>query len=227
MICDLELNFGKSFTGKTSRMLHELRDERRVVFVDPKLSPEMTNLRNWEHQFPVYDAERNRWMGKDTLAYFERVQRCSFRAMVHFRSYHTEQLELLCILLMGMKNIALAVDELAYFLPAGNADRIPPQTKAAVFSGRHDALKFTGTAQHPSLVNMLVKTNAQKIRWFRMDEKNSLDAARRQMSKDFVDSLPSLPDYVCIETSDRKPPFRDESLKGKIRILTGKRSSDA
>lgn len=94
-----------------------------------------------------------------------------------------------------------------------------------MISGRHDGIKFTGTAQHPSLVHLTIKTNAEKIRWYRLTEKNSLDAARGFMPRDLAESLPSLPDYVCIETSDKKPPFRDESLVGKIKILSKKPAS--
>ena len=35
-----------------------------------------------------------------------------------------------------------------------------------------------------------------------------------------ADSLPSLPNYVCIETSDAGAAFRDESMVGKIRVLS-------
>jgi hypothetical protein len=36
MLGYLELYFGKSFTGKTARMLHEVRAVPRLVIVDPK-----------------------------------------------------------------------------------------------------------------------------------------------------------------------------------------------
>lgn len=203
-------------------MLHEIRDERRVVFVDPKWSPKMIELKNFDHLYPVYDEEQNVWMGKDFVAYFRKRLNCSFRAMVHVRDFQQEQLELLSTLLFGVKELSLAVDELAYFVPAGSASRMRPQTAAVMFSGRHEKIKFTGTAQHPSLVNLMVKMNAERIRWFRMDEFNSLVTARRHMSRDFVSMLPSLPNEICVETSDRCPPFVDRSMVGKIKIL-GKR----
>ena len=42
---------------------------------------------------------------------------------------------------------------------------------------------------------------------------------RDYMSAALADSLPGLPDYVCIETSDASGAFRDESMVGKIKVL--------
>ena len=38
------------------------------------------------------------------------------------------------------------------------------------------------------------------------------------MPQALADSLSTLPDYVCIETSDGAPAFRDESLVGRIKV---------
>lgn len=220
----LELNFGKSFTGKTARMFHEINEEKRIVAVDPKCNAQLATLRGWDHLRPVYVKKTNAWSDGETVEYFRENLNKHFRVIVHFRAYFQEQLELLCVLCMAVKRLTLAVDELAHFVPPGPASMIPPAISAVMFSGTHEAIKFTGTAQHPSLVNLMVKMNAQKIRWYRMDEKNALDAAARHLSRDFVAQLPSLPDYVCVESSDGKPPFRDESMVGKIKLL-GKRPS--
>jgi len=218
----VELNFGKSFTGKTARMLHELRGEDRVILADPKCA-QLVDLKNWDHLWPFFDAESNNgdgaWLGKDFVDYFRKRQRCRFRAMVHFRSHFREQLNLLCRLAMGAKNLTLAIDEMGLFIPSGPVNSLPPSVTASAISGRHEFIKFTGTAQLPSLVHFTVRSNAEKIRWFRLTERNALDAARDFMEETFVAQLASLPDYVCIETSDSRPPFRDESLVGKIKIL--------
>ena len=76
-----------------------------------------------------------------------------------------------------------------------------------MISGRHEGLRFCGTAQRPALVHVTARANAERIRWFRVTERNDLDAARDYMPGPLADSLPRLPDYVCIETSDGSPPF--------------------
>ena len=65
---------------------------------------------------------------------------------------------------------------------------------------------------------MTARANAERIRWFRVTERNDLDAARDYMPGPLADSLPRLPDYVCIETSDGSLAFRDESLVGKLKL---------
>ena len=220
----LELNFGKSFTGKTARMLWELREEGRVILADPKCA-QLVDLKNWDHLWPVYDSEENVWMGKDFVDYFRKRQNCRFRAMVHFRTHFSQQLNLLCRLSMGVKNLALAVDEMGLFIPSGSVNSLPPSITAAAISGRHEFIKFTGTAQLPSLVHFVVRSNAERIRWFRLTEKNALDVARLHMDENFVQEVANLPDYICVETSDFALPFRDESLVGKIKILAKKPSS--
>ena len=57
------------------------------------------------------------------------------------------------------------------------------------------------------------------FRWFRVTERNDLDAARDYMPRALADSLPRLPDYVCIETSDAGAAFREESAVGKIKVF--------
>jgi hypothetical protein len=140
--------------------------------------------------------------------------------VVHIREYFPEQLNLLCYLMRSVQNLTLAVDELGLFIRSGNAGALPASITSALVSGSHEGLKFCGTAQIPSVVHFIAMGNAKRMRWFRMDEKNSLVAAQTYMPAEFVTSLPSLPDYVCIETSDNKAPaFRDESMVGKIKIL--------
>ncbi len=226
MLGSLELFFGKSFTGKTARMLHEIRAEPRLVIVDPKCA-QLVTLGGVDHVWPDKfvpgkGGKEGRWIGEHNPAnYFEgrKGKFGKFCVVIHFREQFREQLDSLCLLLLGVKNVTLAVDELGLFIPAGNARSVPPNITSALISGRHEGLKFCGTAQIPSLVNFIAQSNASRIRWFRTTEKNSLAAALFSMPRAFVDSLPSLPDQVCIETSDARAPFRDESLVGKIKIL--------
>jgi hypothetical protein len=134
----------------------------------------------------------------------------------HFRAYFREQLELLCLWVRAAQNMTLAVDELGLFIPAGTASTLPPAITSAMISGSHEKLKFCGTAQVPSLVHFLARSNASRMRWFRTTEINSLKAAAGYMPREFVNSLPTLPDYVCIDTTDGAPAFRDESMVGKL-----------
>src|SRR5262249_31097997 len=94
-----------------------------------------------------------------------------------------------------------------------------PNSSSAMISGRHEGLCFAGTAQRPALVHITARANAERIRWFRVTERIDLDAARDYMPRALADSLPRLPDYVCIETSDAGAAFRDESMVGKIKVL--------
>ncbi len=211
-----EFNFGKSFTGKTARMLHELRDEKRVVLTDPKCA-QLVDLKGWDHLWPIYDEVQNRWE-PGFADYFRKRLNKRFRAMIHFRANFREQLNLLCTLMMSVQHVTVAIDEMGLFVPAGPPSALSPAITAAIISGRHEWLKFTGTAQNPSLVHMTIKASAERLRWYRLTEENALKDARPYVGK-FVSELPNLPDYVCIETSDGGIPFRDESLVGKIKIL--------
>ncbi len=216
----LELFFGKSFTGKTARMLHEIRREKRVVLVDPKCA-QLVELKGFDHVWPDYTpGKRGGWTGEHNPAnYFRDRQTGDFRVVIHVREHFSEQLNSLCLLMRAVRNLVLAVDELGLFIPSGTAGALPAAITSAMISGSHEGLLFCGTAQIPSLVHFIARSNASRIRWFRTTEKNSLAAAEGHMPRELVDSLPSLPDYVCIETSDKAPAFRDESLVGKIKIL--------
>jgi len=82
-----------------------------------------------------------------------------------------------------------------------------------------EGLAFAGTAQRPALVHVTARANAERIRWFRVTERNDSDAARDYMPPALADSLSPLPNYVCIQTSDAGAAFRDESMVGKIKVL--------
>ncbi len=219
MLQYLELLFGKSYTGKTARMLHEIRAEPRLTIVDPKCS-QLVSLKGFDHLWPEYiPGKHGGWTGEQNPVNYFRGRTGKFRVILHVREHFTEQLDSLCLLLRAVRNVTLAVDELGLFIPSGAAGALPSSITSAMISGSHEGLKFCGTAQIPSLVHFIARSNASRIRWFRTTEKNSLSAAESYMPRAFVDSLPSLPDYVCIETSDAHAPFRDESMVGKIKLL--------
>ncbi len=222
MLDYLELFFGKSLTGKTARMLHEIRKQPRLVLVDPKCA-QLVDLKGFDHVWPEYvpkqGGRRGGWIGLGNPVNYFRGRAGKFRVLVHVREHFSEQLDSLCLLLRAVQNVTLAVDELGLFIPSGSAAALPSSITSAMISGRHEGLLFCGTAQIPSLVHFIARSNATRIRWFRTTEKNSLSAAESYMPRAFVDSLPSLPDYVCIETSDAHAPFRDESMVGKIKVL--------
>lgn len=140
-----------------------------------------------------------------------------FRAVLQVRDHFREQLELLCDILRTCGNLTLCVDELGLFIPSIGPS-LPPAITSAMISGRHEGLTFAGTAQRPALVHITARANAERIRWYRITERNDLEAARNYMPQALADSLPSLPDYVCIESSDGAPAFRDESLVGRIKV---------
>lgn len=218
MLGYLELYFGKSFTGKTARMLHEVRAVPRLVVVDPKCA-QLVNLKGFAHLWPEYSSKPRGWVGASVTDYFREARgRESFRVVVHVRDHFREQLELLCILLRAVGDLTMCVDELGLFIPSGAPSSLPPAITSAMISGRHEGLRFCGTAQRPALVHVTARANAERIRWFRVTERNDLDAARDYMPGPLADSLPRLPDYVCIETSDGSPAFRDESMVGRLRL---------
>ena len=223
----LELFFGKSFTGKTARMLHEVRKESRLVVADPKCS-QLVELSGFDHVWPEWiPGKGGGWTGEQNPVNYFRGRAGKFRVVIHLREHLPEQLNALCLLLRAVGNVTLAVDELGLFIPAGSAGALPSSILSAMISGSHEGLKFCGTAQIPSLVHFIARSNASRIRWFRTTEKNSLAAAESYMPRAFVDSLPFLPDYVCIETSDARAPFRDESLVGKIHLVSRNNSARA
>src|SRR5258708_17989208 len=185
-------------------MLHEIRLQKRVVLVDPKCA-QVVNRSGFDHIWPEYiPGKRGGWTGEQNpVTYFRGREPGNFRVVIHVREHFSEQLNSLCLLLRAIRNLVLAVDELGLFIPSGNAGRLPPSILSAMISGSHEGLRFFGTAQIPSLVHFIAKSNAARIRWFRTDEKNSLADARIYMPPAFVESLPSLPDYVCVATSDK------------------------
>jgi DNA helicase HerA-like ATPase len=219
MLGYLELFFGKSFTGKTARMLHEVRAEERLVIVDPKCA-QLSALKGFQHVWPNYNEKPSGWLEGDghPAKYFESRLRDRIRVVIHLRTHFKEQLELLCLLIRSVGNLTLAVDELGLFIPSGSPASLPPSITSAMISGRHEGLKFCGTAQRPALVHATARCNAERIRWFRMTDDLDVDAARRHVGE-FGDEISTLPNYVCIETTDGGMPFRDESMVGKIAIL--------
>src|SRR6266849_6565175 len=218
MLGYLELFFGKSFTGKTARMLHEVRAVPRLVIVDPKCA-QLATLKGYAHLWPQISAKPRGWVDESVVRYFREHRGADrFRVVVHVRDNFKEQLELLCILLRAVGHLTLCVDELGLFIPSVGPS-LPPAITSAMISGRHEGLSFAGTAQRPALVHVTARANAERIRWYRVTEQNDLDAARNYMPRALADSLPSLTDYVCVETSDAGAAFRDESLVGRIKVL--------
>src|SRR5258708_22297575 len=186
MLGYLDLFFGKSFTGKTARMLHEIRAEPRLVLVDPKCA-QLVDLKGFDHLWPEYlprkGQERGGWTGGENPANYFRGRAGKFRVVIHVREHFREQLDSLCLLLRAVRKVTLAVDELGLFIPSGAAGALPSSITSAMISGRHEELRFCGTAQIPSLVHFIARSNASRIRWFRTTEKNSLSAAEGYMAR--------------------------------------------
>src|SRR6266702_1301490 len=204
MIDACTLLIGKSFTGKTARMVWELNTEPRVVLVDPKCA-QLVKLKGYAHLWPVFDFESSKVLGRpvwtnstgaEVAKFFRKRLDSAFRVVIHCRNAHREQLELICNLLLAVKNLALAVDECALLMPTGPPNALPRNVTAVVVSGSHEYIKFIGTSQRTLFHNM-VRANASKILWYRITLKDDLAVASN---------------YCGI-------PFRDETLVGKIKVL--------
>jgi len=217
----VQLFFGKSFTGKTARMLHELRAAPRVLLVDPKCG-QLAKLKGYKHFWPRFNDETGNWEAKEGegLINFLRRHRSGspFKVAIHVRGFFRPNLEIVCLLAMALKDCVLAVDEMGLFVPPGPAGALPPRITSVAVSGTHDRVYLMGTAQRPSLVHGTIRANASRMLWYRLSERNDLEAARQYLPDDLAARVPSLPDYVCVDWTDGGEPFEDSSLVGKIHI---------
>ena len=211
------LIFGKSYTGKTVRMFWQLREEDRVLVADPKCS-QLVKLSGWRHFWPRYLLEANAWADSaDLLNYLrERRERRRIRCIVHFRSFYKQNLALLCALAMAVKDLVLAVDELALFAPPGPPDMLPASTTALVVSGTHDRVRFISTAQRPCAVHNTPRAIVEHMMIYRVTEPNDLKMLAAYLPAELVDALPGLPDQVCIDWTDFRPAFIDRTLVGRL-----------
>ncbi len=212
----VRLFWGKSFTGKTSRMFYEVRDEKRVVGVDPKCGS-LTKLEGWDHLWPYYDETRGIWLGKTFVDYFRKTRfKKKFRAMIHLRNFHPEQFNMICGLMMKVKDCTVAVDELSLFVPSGPPNALPPFVQTFAISGRHERLRFYGTSQRFSFVHATIRGNASTMSFYRLTERNDLNMAKNYLPVEMQTALSTLPDHVCFEWSDGRSPYLNESLVGKF-----------
>jgi len=210
------LILGKSFTGKTARMLHELRRSPRFVIADPKCA-QLASLPHFAHLWPEWSGER--WAGFTIPDYFSTRLASRFRVVAHFRHAFKEQLDALCYLLLRVKNLTLAVDEMGLFAPPGPAGCLPPYLTALVVSGRHEGINCVATVQRPSMVHATMLSQATRILAYRITERNDLDKLSDYLPRDLVEGLPYLSDYVCVDWQDGREPFVDLSLRGKLGSL--------
>lgn len=217
----LTLVFGKPWVGKTERMFHEIRNESRAVVIDGKCS-QLTRLPGWEHCYPEMDQEGRLWCDARVATAFK--GRSAFRIIFHLRNHHRVQLELLSRVLMAVKNCTVAIDELSLFVPPGPAGALPANITAVVVSGSHDGLRVIGTSQRPSLVHGTLRANANRMLIYRITEPNDVDALKSYLPDSFVQLLPALPDYECIDWCDGRECFRDRSYVGKLTVLPGERT---
>ena len=225
----LVLLTGKSFTGKTARMLWELRDEPRVILADPKCS-QLENLKGWDHLWPEWDTEAEKWRTPVLRDYFLRLDdgegdpyKKPFRVVVHFRHSQRECLERLCSFVMAVKRCVIAVDELALFISPGSAGMLPENITSVAVSGTHDGVRMIGTVQRPTQIHLSVRSNAARILFYRVTEKREIEKVLEYLPADWTVSPASLPDYVCIDWRDGQIPIVDHSLVGKLKTLPGKR----
>jgi hypothetical protein len=207
------LILGKSFTGKTARLLHELRRSPRVVLADPKCA-QLAALPRYAHLWPEFNGEK--WETSAVPNFFADCLYHKFRAVVHVRHHFKEQLNALCYLLMRVKNLTLAVDELGLFAPPGPAQVLGGNLTAVIVSGRHEGISFVATVQRPSMVHKTALALANRMLVYRITEENDLDIMRGYLPDGFLAAVPFLPDYACIDWQDGREPFADYSLRGKL-----------
>src|SRR5882724_1975843 len=91
MLDYLELFFGKSFTGKTARMLHELRAEPRLVLVDPKCA-QLATLKGFDHVWPEFVEKTKHtssgWGKSNPAEYFRKHRSAErLRVVIHLRTH--------------------------------------------------------------------------------------------------------------------------------------------
>ena len=217
------LFFGKTETGKTARMMWELRRERRVVLVEAKCG-QLTRLRGWAHLFPVYDDKWKCWSDSSVPDFFRSRLNRSFRVVIHFRSDFRENLELLCRLLTAVKRLALAVDELSLFAPPGSSYCLKPNLASVVVSGSHDGIRFYATAQRPSFVHSTFLSQAHRMLVFREIERNDLALLRNYFPPEIHSQVATLPNYVYVDWSDKGLVFIDRDHAGRLgNVLPGDR----
>lgn len=208
--------------GKTARLMHELLAEDRVVVVDPKCA-QLAKLAEWEHVWPGYDADAKKWSDSSVPLFFLE-NRNSFRVVVHFRSDYKQNLELLCLFLKSVKHLVLAVDEIGLFCPPGPSQSLGPRMTELVVSGTHEGIQLISTAQRPSMVHGTIRSIANRMIFYRVDERNDKAVAGNYLSLEMMEQLPGLETQVCIEWSDYGQAFLNYSLKGKLgRLLPGDR----
>jgi hypothetical protein len=222
----VQLFFGKSWTGKTARMLHELRAEPRVLLVDPKCA-QLTSLPRYQHFWPEYSPALRAWKLETAAPMIKSLGKCvadssEFRCVIHFRDSFRENLEFVAALSMALRDCVLAVDECGLFMPPGPAGALPPKITNVVVSGTHDRVRFMGTAQRPSLVHGTVRANAARMFFYRLTEAGDLPVVANYVPPDLAKRVPTLPDYCCVEWTDGGTPFADYSLRGRFSI-PGKR----
>lgn len=210
----LTLICGKSFTGKTARMLAELRNAPRVLLLDAKRQ-ELVRLKGWQHVFTEFGGER--WSDSvvvDALRPYAYGMGGSFRVVLHMRNGFREQLELVCRLLPYVRDLVLAVDEASFFFDARRD--LGPETQAVVVSGSHDGIDCLLTTQRPNLVHITARANSLRRLLYRMDEKADLDWCAQFLPDDFLCELPRLQNYVCVDWRDGSKAFVDHSFAGTL-----------
>ena len=226
----LSLFIGMPRTGKTARMMAHLASEKRVVLIEPKCS-QLTRLKGWEHFYPRYvPASSGRalgvWDDSRLVNYLRPFAGNSkrFRAVVHVRNSFKENLSLLCRLLMAVKNCVLAVDELAFFAAPGSNVALGTYMQSVMISGSHDGMKFMATAQGFSMIHRTIRMAADRILFYRSDERNDLALVKGKLPPTFAAQVPRLADHVCVDWGNGRSPVTDESLKGKLAgVLPGAR----
>lgn len=212
----LTLLYGKSLTGKTARMVHELADDDRVVIVDAKCN-QLVALRGYVHLWPGLSENKVPvWSDREVVCFFREHLLSPFRVVVHCRSFQREHLELLCGLVLAVKNCVLAVDELGLFIPPGAAGVLPPQITSVIVSGTHDGIRFVGTAQRPSLVHKTARANAARTLIYRVTEADDVVLVGKLLPDVLAEKVSTLPDYCCIDWADARPAFLDYSYQGKL-----------
>jgi hypothetical protein len=134
-----------------------------------------------------------------------RHDRGRFRVVYHPGEDADAEFIWLCRLVVQIRNVIFAVDEIWNFCESGS---MPKELKFLAVQGRHPGVTLIWTAQAPQLVASRLRTVASRYYVFRLTDPLDIEAMRGRIPSEAADQLPSLPDRSYI--------YRDECQQWKL-----------
>ena len=169
---------GKKGSGKTTWLRTAVRYSRRMLVLDPEATWRptardrvVTNAGELADALPSPVPVRDRG--------FRIVYRDDAALLAEW-GFHAAYVWQRC---------TLVVDELAWFC---TPQRIPLWLQRILQFGRQREVNVIGTTREPQEVHDLLFSQADYIRWFRVDPGNGLERIRRRYGKELAGRLPEL-----------------------------------